>query len=221
MAELNLDPEIVKKVCRIYFERYKKPADILDIVDYLNAEKIPPPPGNNSWDVFNIVPVIDLYPKICPEVAPAKGPEQGGSIILEIDDKTKTFEITDCSYGVSEDEFDVLEMYATTICVAVKIPKEPISIAVVEENNVSSLIGAELSIYEWSPSFGDPFVCISLPDKDKIIDGLLKVEQAKLFTDISKQYGGSDIFISGSIEIMCKSGKTYHGTFTVNTQFNW
>ena len=220
-AEQNLDPEIVKKVCRIYFERYKKPADILDIVDYLNAEKVPPPPGSDSWDVFNIVPVIDLYPKICLEVVPAKGPEQGGTITLEIGGKMRSFEITDCSYGVTEDEFDVLEMYGDTICIAAKIPKEPISNAIVEHDNVSLIIGAELPLYDWSPSFGDPFVRIGLLHKEKIVEGFLKVEQAKLFTDISKHYGGSDIFLSGKFEFICKSSKKFHGTFAVNTQFNW
>ncbi len=220
-SEQNLDPEIVKKVCRVYFERYKKPADLLDILDYLNAEKVPPPPGSQEWDFFNIVPVIDLAPKICPEVIPAKGPKQGGTIILNIEGKVYSNEITDCSYSVSEDDFDVLELYGDSICIAAKITKEPISDAVVKQEDVSLLIGAELPLCDRSPSFGELFISSASFGKEKIVKGFLTVERAELFADVSKLYGGSDICLSGSINIVCQSGKTSHGTFSVNTQFNW
>ncbi len=84
MTTSNLTTEIIRKVCRLYFEQYRKPADLLDIVNSLNAERVPHPLGNNEWDVFNIGSILDLGVKLCPEIFPEKGPKEGGKVTINI-----------------------------------------------------------------------------------------------------------------------------------------
>lgn len=220
--EKQLDPEVVRMVCRTYFERYKNPVDILAIIDYLNAEKTPAPPGYDKWDVFNILLVIDIGARICPDVFPEKGPQEGGTITLDIDGEIRSIEITDCSYSVTEDEYDLLEMYADhAVCLAAIIPKATISNAVVDEGDVSPLLGVALSVDAWSPCFGDASITLAPNKAEPIVGGRLTISDVTQFTTPSCRGGSADIRLSGDIEIECQNGKTFRGNFTVSTMFNW